>query len=206
MFYLNHNDMEGMFRDAAKNYQINTDNAFDWERINNAVHNQTDKESKSPESKKNKRQRFITWVLLLISIGLFSYNIWNIELEKKLFQKNISPENVTAVNKTEQINPVTTPAENAAKVKNKKTVNFNKDFLYETKDARAYTTDNVPANTNNKSGIWDRTEKDNGNKNDYAIADKIENHYNTVPLLNKPAIFNKYKETNKSVPDMIERA
>src|SRR4051794_13926412 len=92
MFYLRYDDIEGLFREAAENYQINPEEAFDWNKINRSVHEQPNEEKK-PEPKKNKKGGFILWFLLLLSIGLLSYNIWSIESEKKLLQQNISDVN-----------------------------------------------------------------------------------------------------------------
>ncbi len=98
MFYLNHDNIEGLIREAAKNYQINTDKAFDWDRIDNAIHDTADNKNEPPETGKKKKRRFIFWGLLLMSIGLFSYNIWNAESGKKLLQKKASHENMSTGN------------------------------------------------------------------------------------------------------------
>src|SRR5947208_9322166 len=97
MFYLRYDDIEGLFRDAAENYQIDADEAFDWDKINRSVHDQPDEEKK-PGSEKNKKRGFIFWFLLLLSIGLLSYNIWSIESEKKSLQQNIASVNKSKPN------------------------------------------------------------------------------------------------------------
>ena len=79
---MNHDDIEGLFREAAENYQVNADSAFDWEKIDKAVRKTKDKEPKKPERKK--KQGFLLWLLLLTSICLFSYNIWTIEFQKQV--------------------------------------------------------------------------------------------------------------------------
>jgi len=97
MFYLRYDDIEGLFRDAAENYQINADEAFDCDKINRSVHDQPDEEKK-PGPEKNKKRGFIFWFLLLLSIGLLSYNIWSIESEKKSLQQNIASVNKSKPN------------------------------------------------------------------------------------------------------------
>lgn len=80
MFYMNHNDMESVFRDAAENYQVRTDKAYDWDKINNAVHKKTGGNSEHNKPQKKRKRRFVFWFFFLISISLFSYSIWRVEL------------------------------------------------------------------------------------------------------------------------------
>jgi hypothetical protein len=102
MFYLRYDDIEGLFRDAAENYQINADKAFDWERVNRIVHEEPG-EQKKPEPE-NKRRRFLLWFLLMVSIGLLSYNIWSVESEKKLLEKSISEADKSIHNNNKESN------------------------------------------------------------------------------------------------------
>jgi len=95
MFYLNHNDIEGLFRDAAENYQMNTDRAFDWNRINNAIHKNDNR--KSPKNKKNWRNLMLL-LLLLIATGLGTYYISSFEFQKKLLQNNGAVKNNSSNN------------------------------------------------------------------------------------------------------------
>ncbi len=88
MFYLNQNsNMEGLFREAAKNYRINTEDAVDWERIENAVHESDSKKNEPSESPKNKKRRFVFWYLLLIPLGWFTHYLYTNELQNKAYQK-----------------------------------------------------------------------------------------------------------------------
>lgn len=86
MFYLRYDDIEGLFREAAENYRINADKAFDWDKVNRSVHEPN--EEKKPEGGKNKKRRFIFWFLLMFSAGLLSYNIWSIESAKTMLQQD----------------------------------------------------------------------------------------------------------------------
>ena len=58
MFYLRYDDMEGLFREAAENYQVNPDKAFHWDKINRSVHDESEKEDK-PGPEKNKKRKWI---------------------------------------------------------------------------------------------------------------------------------------------------
>lgn len=82
MFYMNHDDIEGLFRDAAENYQMNTDMAFDWEKVQKGIHEPSDDESKPIPPPGKDRKRFIFWIFLFISIAVFSYNVWYVESHK----------------------------------------------------------------------------------------------------------------------------
>jgi hypothetical protein len=54
MFYLKYDDIEGLFSEAAENYQINADEAFDWDRINRSIHDGSNEEKKpEPEKTEN---------------------------------------------------------------------------------------------------------------------------------------------------------
>src|SRR6266542_3144128 len=124
MFYLNHDNIEGLIREAAKNYHVNTDKAFDWDRIDNAIHDSEDNKNEPPESEKKKKRRFIFWGLLFMSIALFSYNIWNAESGKKLLQKNVSGENISRGNNKKDNNDIINLADNIPnKTKSRETTN-----------------------------------------------------------------------------------
>jgi hypothetical protein len=88
MFYLNHNNMEKMFREAAENYQLSTDAAFDWEKVEHALHGDADKEQQPPAEKEKKKRRFVIWYLLLIPLGWFANYFWNNQLAVKHSQKD----------------------------------------------------------------------------------------------------------------------
>ena len=84
MFYVNNYNMDELFRDAAENYDLPTEQAFDWEMINNAL---SETENKQPGKKK--KRRFVLWYLLFIPLGWFANYVWNYKAENNLTDKNI---------------------------------------------------------------------------------------------------------------------
>lgn len=100
MFYMSHNDIEGLFRDAAENYQVNSDKAFAWDKVDKAIRKSPG--SNEPKKPGNKKRRFIFLLLLFFSAGLLSYNIWLIENQKHLLQKGADKNDVSTKYKKEQ--------------------------------------------------------------------------------------------------------
>jgi hypothetical protein len=213
MFYLNHDNIENLIREAAKNYQINTDDAFDWDRIDSAVRYTENNKNELPETEKKKKRRFIFWGFLLLSITLFFYNVSNVESEKKLLQKDTSHKKMSTGNKKEGKNIIKLADDVTKKVKSRETGNNEegKDIIEINKEGNIIT--NLSGNaigrtkskqqTNlNKDLFWTN---DDGNKNENEGADRKAYSYNTVPLLNQSGIFNQQKiNINKSMPDIIE--
>lgn len=71
MFYLKNDDMEGLFRKAAENYELDSGKASNWEAVQLAL---TNVEPEKPVKKK--KRRFLLWWLLLIPFGLAGTYIW----------------------------------------------------------------------------------------------------------------------------------
>jgi hypothetical protein len=203
MFYVNHNDMEDMFREAAENYQLSVDAATDWEKIDNAVHEKAAEKNQSHKNRK-KDKYFIFWYLFFISISLFSYNIWNIESGKELLQKNTSSVNTSTVNKTKQSNHITAPIVNVDKLPIKKREGPDKAVLHKNKTVSAFNISSAIKGTNNKTGLLFRREENNNMENENSLENKSRNFYSIVPLLNQLKIFNDPKiNSNKNLPYVI---
>jgi hypothetical protein len=157
---MNHDDIEGVFRDAAENYQVRTDKAFNWDKINRAVHKNTGNDPGKPR-KKNKR-RFVFWFFLLISLSLFSYSIWRIEFsEEYAAEVNKQPQ---VQNKTNTLSDKEKNAGNAAIQKNEqasvqKASPDEKVSLSEIKEPnkeRATPAENISDNISNKQKATDK--------------------------------------------------
>ena len=52
MFYVNDDDIEGLFRTAAENYDINAEQAADFNGVLKALHEEEGSEAQKPEKKK----------------------------------------------------------------------------------------------------------------------------------------------------------
>ncbi len=215
MFYLNHDNIEGLIREAAKNYHVNTDKAFDWDRIDNAIHDSEDNKNEPPESEKKKKRRFIFWGLLFMSIALFSYNIWNAESGKKLLQKNVSGENISRGNNKKDNNDIINLADNIPnKTKSRETTNNRESNSKEGNNIISAagnsisTTKSAPQTDLSKDLFL--LKKDEEDKIDNVITDREGNSYNTVSLLNQSEIseiFNHQKiDINKSLTYVVELA
>ncbi|MEP6513177.1 MAG: outer membrane beta-barrel protein [Parafilimonas sp.] len=122
--------MEGLFREAAKNYRINTEDAVDWERIENAVHESDSKKNEPSESPKNKKRRFMFWYLLLIPLGWFIHYLYTNQFQSKALQKQVLQNNQQAVLQQKNAAP--------------NSQNFNNDIR--SKQAKAATNDVVQIN------------------------------------------------------------
>lgn len=86
MFYLNNNDMEHWFKEAAEKFEPDLQGAADWPRIQAALHNEpSSKDIALPiEEEKNKRRRFVFWwFFLLPAAGILYYGITKFSAEQK---------------------------------------------------------------------------------------------------------------------------
>src|SRR4051812_16929888 len=176
MFYLRYDDIEGLFREAAENYQINPEEAFDWNKINRSVHEQPNEEKK-PEPKKNKKGGFILWFLCFLSIGLLSYNIWSIESEKKLLQQNISSVNKSKLNNEKDNTNLS--AKNEGNNIEKKQSSDNSSVSEKIKDKIE---DNARTTSSDLLGSFTK-------KNDEYISDNIKQNKETNADLNPSPVF-----------------
>lgn len=84
MFYLNNEDIEEMFREAAERYKVTTDAAFDWERIEQTLRNERDKAAGIAQQKKRRKLRYALFSLLLLPLGWFASYTWNDYFENKV--------------------------------------------------------------------------------------------------------------------------
>jgi len=192
MFYLRYDDIEGLFREAAENYQVNPDKAFDWDKINRSVHNEPGEED-NPEHKKNK---FILWFFLLLAIGLLSYNIWSIESGKRLLD-NLKGNKLISNRKIDNNKISLAQNESASLNKQQKLLNKNK---------------NASALIKSMPGIRPRELTiENVQNNNYAfIDDNIqdkENHpeIKPVPIFKKDVELNNQSRSNaKNIPHLID--
>ena len=83
MFYLNNENIEEMFREAAEKYQLTTDAAFDWERIEQTLKDERDKAAQINQQRKRRKRRFALLYLLLLPLGWFANYTWNNYFENK---------------------------------------------------------------------------------------------------------------------------
>jgi len=89
MFYLNNNNIEEMFREAAEKYRLPADAAFDWERIERNLADEKSKATALLQQKKRRKRRFLICCLLLIPLGWFA-NMWYNHAENKTDQKMVA--------------------------------------------------------------------------------------------------------------------
>jgi len=199
MFYLKYDDIEGLFSEAAENYQINADEAFDWDRINRSIHDGSNEEKK-PEPEKDRKRRFMFWFFLLFSIGLLSYNIWSIESEKKLLQQNIS-QNKSSSNNNVANNNAGDRNEN----NNSKSRQINDAVVNKNKSAKTFAT----ADSNGKQKLLTienlQEANNSGNINDNITQNKIANaDINPTPLSQKNILLHgQTHNIEKNIPDLI---
>jgi len=202
MFYLRYDDIEGLFREAAENYQINVGEAFDWDRINHSIHNGSNEEKK-PE--KDRRRKFIFWFFLLLSAGLFSYNIWSIESAKRSFQQNISKENKSARNNNAAKNNANVERNNSKQNDNINLKDQQIENVFSNKSTQTFANDNLYRNQ--KQLISEDLQKINSaTLNDNILQNKITNaDINPTPILQKNIFFPDQTHTvEKNIPGLIE--
>lgn len=105
MFYLNNDNIEEMFRDAAEKYQLPTDAAFDWEKVERSLEEERIKAIEFAADKKNKRRRFVIWYLLLILLGWLGIFVWQDHFKNTIEQKALAQqEKIKATTKKENDN------------------------------------------------------------------------------------------------------
>jgi len=201
MFYLRYDDIEGLFREAAENYQINAEKAFDWDKIQRNVHHKPGEEKK-PEPEKNTRRKFIFGFLLLLLVGLFSYNIWSIETEKKLLQQNISKDNKSAAKKNE---------DNITRFKQNENSNLKKQQVFNKRDSienksEQTIADVKPDNKRKEFVIENLKGDDQAITYDNTILNKETNaDISPIPLLKGKILLNAQSQgMDKNLPSLIQ--
>lgn len=75
MFYIKEDDMDGLFRKAAEDYQLNADKAADWNSVYNALQEDKSVSPDNNDKKKKRKRRFVFWpfllAMLLVSVSYF---------------------------------------------------------------------------------------------------------------------------------------
>ena len=89
MLYMKEDDMDEMMRKAAENYEVDADEASDWNAVYAAVH---ETENEPPVEEKKRKRRFVFWWLLLIPLGWIA----NTEYNKFNTQHNNTKNNSTS--------------------------------------------------------------------------------------------------------------
>jgi hypothetical protein len=121
MFYLNSDDMEGLFREAAEKYQLNTDAATDWDKIESTLHGTGTDAFENAQPEEKKKRRFVFWWFLLLPLGWFSHYAWNNAFQKSNVQKDTAAQSVL-VNTPQQDGNISKKDENSLlKIEEKKT-------------------------------------------------------------------------------------
>jgi hypothetical protein len=200
MFYLRYDDIEGLFREAAENYQINADKAFDWDKVQRNVHEEPDKEKK-PGPKKNKKRKFIFGFLLLFSIGWLLYNNSGIETEKKLAQQNISKENKSILNKKED--KTTHHEQNESNLEKQEA--FDKSVSNKNKSEAVIGSENF--GTKKKGFTIDNLKGDDETVayNSTILNKETNADISPIPLLTEKTLLNTQSQNlNKNLPSLIQ--
>ena len=73
MFYVNDDDIEGLFRTAAENYDINAEQAADFNGVLKALHEEEGSEAQKPERKKKRFLVFWWFIVLPLLFALMEY-------------------------------------------------------------------------------------------------------------------------------------
>jgi hypothetical protein len=98
MFYLNNENIEEMFREAAEKYQITADSAYDWGRIEQTLKDEKDKAARLYNRKKRRNATFALIYLLLLPLGWVANYTWNNYFENKTPNKEtINQSNIQKV-------------------------------------------------------------------------------------------------------------
>ncbi|HLK31016.1 MAG TPA: hypothetical protein VKT28_20730 [Puia sp.] len=74
---MNNDDMDELFRDAAKRYPLKTDGVADWDKVSGAL--RTDAGipfADAAEFKKEKKRRVFLWWILLLPLGWIGHESW----------------------------------------------------------------------------------------------------------------------------------
>lgn len=74
MFYVNDDDTDGLFRKAAENYDINAEQAADFNSVLKVLNEEGGDDEQKPEKKRKKRFLIFWWFLLLPILGLLLWN------------------------------------------------------------------------------------------------------------------------------------
>jgi hypothetical protein len=100
MLYMKEDDMDDMMRKAAENYEVDAEQAADWQAVYKAVH---ESEDRVIEEKKKKR-RFAFWWLLLIPLGWIANTEYNTFKNAHTKQVTILPVAESKTNNTNNSN------------------------------------------------------------------------------------------------------
>jgi outer membrane protein with beta-barrel domain len=77
MFYVNNDDMEEMFRQAAERYPLKTDGAADWEKVSAALKEEAGVSlADAGNYKKEKKRRLFFWWIILLPLGWIGHDSW----------------------------------------------------------------------------------------------------------------------------------
>jgi len=120
MFYVNNDDMDELFRDAAERYPLKTEGVADWEKVSDLLQNEAGIPfADSGEYKKEKKRRVFFWWLLLLPLGWIGHESWQkinasgnekkliVATEKKLTASTKNTEATIDNTATEKINKAT---------------------------------------------------------------------------------------------------
>jgi len=121
MFYVNNDDMDELFRDAAERYPLKTEGVTDWEKVSDLLQNEAGIPFADPgQFKKEKKRRVFFWWLLLLPLGWLGHEAWQkmnapsnekklaVATEKKLTAPTKNAEATTDNTATKNINKATT--------------------------------------------------------------------------------------------------
>jgi hypothetical protein len=88
MFYVNNDDMEELFRQAAERYPLKTDGEADWELMSAALREKAETAlADAGNFKKEKKRRVFLWWILLLPLGWIGHDSWqklNAPADKKI--------------------------------------------------------------------------------------------------------------------------
>ncbi len=77
MFYVNNDDMDDMFRQAAEEYPLKTEGIADWEKVSAALREEAGISLADGGKYKNeKKRRIFFWWLLLLPLGWIGHDSW----------------------------------------------------------------------------------------------------------------------------------
>jgi len=89
MFYVNNDDMDELFRQAAEHYPLKTDGKADWEEMSAALRKKADDAlADAGNFKKEKKRRVFFWWILLLPLGWIGHESWQ-KLNAPANEKNI---------------------------------------------------------------------------------------------------------------------
>ncbi|HXB45042.1 MAG TPA: hypothetical protein VNV85_13330 [Puia sp.] len=77
MFYVNNDDMDDMFRQAAEEYPLKTEGIADWEKVSASLREEAGRLlADAGKYKKEKKRRIFFWWLLLLPLGWIGHDSW----------------------------------------------------------------------------------------------------------------------------------